>query len=76
MKLNIRDKGAWRAKVFVDGVQVLTCVEADEEAGTATCYTRTPEGMITRNVEVLRGAVEIRFDTPERRAEMEARVRG
>lgn len=42
MKLNIRDRGARCAKVFV---------------------------------EVLRGVVEIRFDTPERRAEMEARVR-
>lgn len=74
MKLNIRDAGARRAKVFVNGVQVLTCVEADEEAGTATCYATTPEGKITRDVEVLRGAVEIRFDTPERRAAMEAQV--
>ena len=75
MKLNIRDRGARCANVFVDGVQVPTCVEADEEAGVALCYARTPEGKITEYVEVLRGVVEIRFDTPERRAEMEARVR-
>lgn len=74
MKLNIRDAGAWRARVFIDNVQVLTCVEADEEAGTATCYATTPEGQITRDVEVRRGVVEIRFDTPERRAAMEAQV--
>lgn len=76
MKLSIRDYGAKWAGVFVDNVQVLTCVEADEEACVALCYATTPEGEITRDVEVLRGVVEIRFDTPERRAAMEAQVKG
>ena len=87
MKLNARNYGARWAKVFVDDVEAPRCFEADEKAGIAKCYAVTPEGkqryaaldpdapLVQDGMiyEELRGTVEIRFDTPERRAMVEAK---
>lgn len=74
-------------KIFINGIQERRCFEADEEAGMALCAILTPEGRVIPAdfvalgphqeayqgivAEWQCGYVEIRFDTPEHRAECE-----
>lgn len=87
MYLNYKNPYARFVKIFIDGIQERHCFEADEEAGMALCAVLTPEGKCIPAAfvelgpkqeayqevvaEWQRGYVEIRFDTPEHRAECE-----
>jgi hypothetical protein len=45
MKLNIKNAGAQRYRIFLDDEELLFCFEADEEAGEVKCYeTSGPKG--------------------------------
>ncbi len=65
LKIDLNHPDAFRAKVFLNGRELTTCIRADEDAGEAECYATDSCGVLLpakegqHLTEILRGVVKI-----------------
>jgi hypothetical protein len=75
MKIKVGDRHARRAKIYFNGTEIRSVIEADEEQGTIVRFVRDSAGRIMRDPdnegdalkETLKGAVRIELPEEDKR---------